>query len=617
MKKILLFISMSVLLSATFAQSEEFSEFSIFADEVLDEAYDNEQFLPLMDMNQAKQDLVQLTRSYDELTESVKALNQRKKSTNQSLNTARISANATLQNMIETQELLSIRQAQVIDSLNKVSALNVWLGSLSQDIDSSKDTIASYSRFLFKTINDYFLTDDELSDIKLLAKSSDVARSLSKKDMTSLLYASLEQSFEKMNDLHEQYQINLNLLQSSISQYHEEIDLYEKDLVDLDQQRKHVDQLLDFLENDKNYIDGQLDRFEASQQSLQFQIDRIDTITTKTDDFLSQNPWVRRLLEKNDKDDWAQYFSRPVRVPNGTNDVIASERYPGQAWIVLNAVQGEEVYAPAPGIVYQVLDSSDAWLSRIILLHKYGYSTVIMPLSDVFVEQGALVERGEIIWLAWWKPWTPWAWRESVGAHTYFEVLRNGERIDPFLVMDVSVYQSLDDLAPEYHLKRKQDYLTRRVDLSDLPVLKGESPSARRDYFLSVSGNSIFSDPWLRTTAAKGSWIDPIFGICIWAAETSYRNFKSWNNIGNVGNNDRGDTVQFTAPIDGVRAVYQTLGNQYLWWYRTMDQLSRFGNTSWPIYASDPVNRQKNILRCLSMIYEVNMPEDYFLRVSK
>lgn len=61
--------------------------------------------------------------------------------------------------------------------------------------------------------------------------------------------------------------------------------------------------------------------------------------------------------------------------------------------------------------------------------------------------------------------------------------------------MDVSVYQSLDDLAPEYHLKRKQDYLTRRVDLSDLPVLKGESPSARRDYFLSVSGNSIFSDP--------------------------------------------------------------------------------------------------------------------------
>ena len=615
MKKLLIFICMSVLRSVTFAQWGDFSEFSIFRDEVLENVYDNEEYLPLMDMNQAKQDLVELTRSYDEVLSSVNDLDQRKESTDNSYQKAKISANTTLQNMKETQELLLKRQTQVTISLNSIAWLDDWLWLLSQDIELAKKQISTYSKFLFKTINDYYLSDQEISSIKLLTKSDNISRSLSKQELSQMLYASLQQWFDQMNDLHQQYEEKIHTLQSTIAGYHEQIDLYRTDLRYLEQQREHVDQLLDFLEKDKAYIDQQIQRFTESQKDLEYQIDRIDTITQKTDNFLSQNVWVRNLLEDNDKEDGPQYFSRPVRVPNGLNDAIAADQYAWSSWITLQAQHEEEIYAPAPGIVYKVYESADAGLSRMILLHKYGYSTVILPLSEVFVHQWALVKRGEILWLAWGKPWTTWAWWESTWAHAYFEVLRNGKRIDPFLVMDLSVYQSIHDLDEQYHLKRKQDYLSRTIDLSNLPKLKGDTAWERRDYFLSKSGNSIFSDPWLRVSAAQWTWIDPTFGICIGAAETSYRNFKSGNNIGNVGNNDRGDTVQYTAPIDWVRAIFQTLGNKYLGEYHSMNQLSRYGNKTWSIYASDPINRQKNIQRCLSMIYEVNIPEDYFMRI--
>ena len=169
----------------------------------------------------------------------------------------------------------------------------------------------------------------------------------------------------------------------------------------------------------------------------------------------------------------------------------------------------------------------------------------------------------------------------------------------------------------EYHLKRKQDYLSRSIDLSDVPHLQWETVEQRRDYFLSKSGNSIFGDPWLRVEAAKGTWIDPIFGICIGAAETSYRNFKSGNNIGNVGNDDSGNTIVYDSPLAWVRAIYRTLWNQYLGEYTMMSQLSRYGNKTWSIYASDPINWQKNIMRCLSMMYEVNVPEEYFFRIKE
>ena len=604
------------MLTTSFVSSQsDFSEFQIFKEDVVQQVYDDDAYIPLMDMDEAKEDLVQLTRSYDELVDSVTVLNQRQKGISKHYNNAKLSATLTIQDMTKTQDILSKRRSQVALSLNRVKKLQLSLAVLWKDITEAKKQISTYSRFLFKTGNDYYLTADELSDIKVLTKSESIAHTIWKEELSRLLYTWLEYSFEKMNELTSSYEGMLHDLQQHIASYHEEIDLYQDDLDHLEQQRAHVEQILQFLEEDKSYLDDQLNRFNQSKVNLQHQIDRMDKITQETATFLWKNKEVDALLKEEDRSMGWDYFSWPVRVPSWINSEVTKAQYEQASWIALHATQWEELYAPAPGIVYKVYSDTDVSLHRMILLHKYGYSTVILPMSQVFVQPWDVVKRGQIIGRAWWKPWTIWAWIESTWSHVYFEVMKNSESIDPFLVMDLSVYQQIDMLDEQYHLKRKQDYLSRRVDLSDLPNLKGDTPEQRRDYFLSKSWNSIFSDPWLRLSAAEWAWIDPIFGICIGAAETSYRNFKSWNNIGNVWNDDSWNTIVYDSPKAWVAAIYKTLSNKYLGHYTMMSQLSRFGNKTWSIYASDPVNRQKNILRCLSMIYEVNVPEDYFFRV--
>lgn len=615
MKKLLVWIWLICIGNSFVSSQSDFSEFQIFKDDAIQQVYENDEYIPLMDMNQAKKDLAELARSYDEVVASVAVLDTRKKSISKHYNSARIAAQATIQDMKDTQDTLSKRQTQVSLSLNKIRNLEALMVTLLEDIQISKKQISRYSKFLFKTSNDFYLSGDELSNVKLLTKSTDIAQTLSQEEISRLLYEWLEKAFAHMQDLTQEYQSSLQEIQSHIVSYHQQIDLHQKDLAQLDQQREHVEQLLSFLSDDKAFLDQQIDRFESSQRDLQSQMDRMDDITTKTELFLSKNKKIDDLLNEDDKALWSDYFSRPIRIPRWIHEKETWWQYINESGVALVAAQWEEIYAPAPGIVYKVHQSNDLSLSWAILLHKYGYSTVILPLSDIYVSAWDVVRRWEIIWLAGGKPWTTWAWLESSDAYVYLEILKNSEPIDPYLVMDISVYPSIDVLDEQYHLKWKQDYLARTIDLSDIPTLKWDTPQERSNYFLSKSGNSIFSDPWLWLEAAKGTWIDPIFGICIGAAETSYRNFKSGNNIGNVGNNDRGDTVIYDSPTAWVRAIYQTLGNKYLGEYTMMNQLSRFGNDDGSIYASDPINRQKNIMRCLSMIYEVNVPEDYFFRI--
>jgi hypothetical protein len=91
--------------------------------------------------------------------------------------------------------------------------------------------------------------------------------------------------------------------------------------------------------------------------------------------------------------------------------------------------------------------------------------------------------------------------------------------------------------------------------------------------------------------------------ICIAFAESTLGRYLSTaNNIGNVGNNDRGDRIGFGNALVGARVIPLTLNNKHLGDYHTINQLSRYGNKDGKIYASSPINWQTNVLKCLSQI---------------
>ena len=131
-----------------------------------------------------------------------------------------------------------------------------------------------------------------------------------------------------------------------------------------------------------------------------------------------------------------------------------------------------------------------------------------------------------------------------------------------------------------------------------IPFLEGSERTERmrellRDYDKEYLYESFF---WW----GKNNWILPELAICIAKADTNlWRSLKSQNNLGNVGNNDRGNTIAYDSEYKAIQAIYNVLNNQYLWNYTQLGQLSRKHNKDWKIYASSPENWFNNVANCL------------------
>ena len=119
----------------------------------------------------------------------------------------------------------------------------------------------------------------------------------------------------------------------------------------------------------------------------------------------------------------------------------------------------------------------------------------------------------------------------------------------------------------------------------------------------------------VRKVVARIYQVYPEVLICIAYADTSLGNFlKTPNNLGNVGNTDSGKTKSMHTAEQWVAAIGQTLTNQRLWDYVSIDQLSRYWNADGKIYASSTVNRHNNVTNCLGIIRNKWVPDNFAFR---
>ena len=277
--------------------------------------------------------------------------------------------------------------------------------------------------------------------------------------------------------------------------------------------------------------------------------------------------------------------------------------------------QGSPVYAMRDGIVYYANQTSWA-VNRLLILHTDGYVSSYAYLSKIHVEQGDFVRRGQVIAESGGEPGTEGAGFVSKGENLTFSLFKDGAAIDPLTVLDLSVVEDKEKVLPEeYRLKYFNDQYVRPIDVSNLSLIKGDSVDARAQTFLNSYAVGAYRNVAFRDEVVKDTNIDRDMVICIGFAESTLGKFLATeNNIGNVGNNDRGDRIAYANPYNGARLIPLTLNNQYLGQYHTIKQLSRYGNREGKIYASSPINWQSNVQKCLSKIKGYYVPEDFPFR---
>jgi hypothetical protein len=156
--------------------------------------------------------------------------------------------------------------------------------------------------------------------------------------------------------------------------------------------------------------------------------------------------------------------------------------------------------------------------------------------------------------------------------------------------------------------------------------LVGNDSKARAEYLLNNFTHTKWTiDIWIELWYKYK--IDPYLAISIAKADSNlWRELKTKNNIGNVGNTDWGKTKTYATKKEWIEAIFKVLNNKYLWSIRTVWYLSCGGKTAlWikdcfqngeMVYATSKVNWNNNVINTLRLIYEdKSITETYNFRI--
>lgn len=536
---------------------------------------------------------------------------------------------ATRKEIVNVIQTINQTTDTISEQLQKITTYKKLMMLTYKEIQSSRsgmvDTkgyIEDFSNFIYKLDNKLYDKDtNTIDEIKLFVNSDNVPVTLANNQMVQSMMVQLNDlmnnfqddeetqlgTIKKLNDLKtrtkdaiQQYQIEIEKLQQKKNYLLQFMKLYQSDT----EQRKLS--INNFFENTKGVYDKTIELIKGIKKwvySVDFDMDKKLPLLNKMEEDNQSYPLA-----------WPLYPIEEIQTYFG--DINFQKEYGvPHIGIQIKAEQKTPVYAARNGIVYFVADNDDIGINRAMIVHTDGYVTVYQYLNSTVVKPGDIVRRGQIIGYSWGEPGTRGAGFISKGANLTFEIFKDAIAMDPFDLLDASIVKDKDVLPDGLQIKYLRDKYARPIDITNLELMTGETLVERETKFLKRYGVGVYKQVAFREDVVKDTNIDKDMVICIAFAESTLGRHLSTNaNIGNVGNNDRGDRVPFYSAYAGARAIPVTLNNFYLWNYHTINQLSRYGNKDGKIYASSPINWQTNVLKCLSQIKWYYIPEDFPFR---
>lgn len=499
-----------------------------------------------------------------------------------------------------------------------------------QELQETKQHLEIWRKYLnqllllvYKMEREIYSEDGESIDaLKLFVKSDAMPQLLAGDDTLKILLNQINTLMKEATIQEQQKSETIDKLVRLKTQSQKSLDLYKTEIEKLEQKKAY---LISFMQlyNEKKLWTSAANGAGLEESNLHDAINGLvaDIVAKK---YLTTSDLPNKIKELAKHTDSSENETSPAAWPTYPISQIltifkdpAFEKEYGfkNLSLKLSVEQWTPVYAMRDGIVYYV-DAGSGSVNWMMILHSDGYVSSYAYLSKIFVQQGDYVRRGQVIAQSGGEPGTAGAGFVSKGENLTFSLFKDGVAIDPLTVLDLSVVEDKDKVLPEeYRLKYFNDQYVRPIDVSTVSIIKGDSVDARAQIFLNSYAVGSYRSVEFWDQVVAGTNIDRDMVICIWFAESTLGKFLATdNNIGNVGNNDRGDRIAYNNPYNGARLIPLTLNNQYLGNYHTIKQLSRYGNADGKIYASSPINWQSNVQKCLSKIKGYYIPEDFPFR---
>ena len=487
--------------------------------------------------------------------------------------------------------------------------------------EKAKEYLNDYMVLLYETqLKIYDQDGDKIDDIRLFVNSDNFNETFIWNDLLSAMTVQLSDLISKSTKEEAKKTKLLKKLWSLKIAAQESIEEYRNEIERLEQKKQY---LISFINLYREKADAKFEAIMTSREDVnKMALTFIDDIVKKNyraNDNIPQS--IEAMLKAPDSSDddaapiaWPIYpIEKILRYFNDAN--FEKENWFKHQAIQIEAKQWTPVYAARDGVVYYVSNSIDG-ISWVLIMHKEWYVTIYEYLNQIIINPGDTVQRGQLIGYSWWEPGTMWAWFASEWENLTFWVYKDWVAIDPLTILDLSVVTDWQNTLPEdYRIKYLNDQLVRPIDVSELKLIEWKTVDERAQKLLNSYGVWVYKELDFWNSVVEWTNIDRDVVICIWVAESTLGKYLTTsNNIWNVWNNDRWDRVAYNTPYAGARLIPLTLNNQYLWHYHTINQLSRYGNPDWKIYASSPINWQTNVMKCLSKIKWYTVPEDFPFR---
>lgn len=579
------------------------------------------------DVKSAMNNMEELKTNLDEVVQQLYSLDEKERGDD---NTISDKYRATRQEIVNVIQTINTTTEKISQQLKKIETYKKLMLLTYKDIQSSrsgmvdtKQYIEDFTNFIYKFDNKlYDKNTNTIDEIKLLINSDNIPLTLANDSLVQSMLVQLNDLMTNFQQNEVQQLETIKKLNELKSKTKESIGQYEIEIEKLQQKKNYLLQFMKLYQNDKTQRQLSINNFFESTKG----------VYDKTIELVKDiKKWVYKvnfdmekklsLLNKIGNDNEAYPLAWPIypieEIQTYFGDPVFQKQYGiPHIGIQIKAEQKTPVYSARNGIVYFVADNDEIGINRMMIVHTDGYVTVYQYLNTTTVKPGDIVRRGQLIWYSWWEPGTRGAWFISKGANLTFNVFKDGITRDPFDILDASIVKNKNVLPDGYQIKYLRDKYARPIDITDLQLMTWETLAEREKQFLIKYGVGIYKQVAFREDVVKGTNIDKDMVICIAFAESTLGHYLSTaGNIGNVGNNDRWDRVWFSSAYVGARAIPLTLNNGYLWAYHTINQLSRYGNKEGKIYASSPINRQTNVLKCLSQIKGYYIPEDFPFRI--
>ena len=582
----------------------------------------------IYDVRQLKDSMDEITKQLytldeKELQENIDGITEKYRETRKEIVRVINDINNTTTEVSEALKKLNLYKQQLFLATKEIS-------QITEDIEKTKEYISKFTNFLYKTKNDFYTKDsNEIDDLKLLVNSDKVPETLANDYVIKSMLIQFDELISKLqNDESNKIKLlkRINALKVTAK---EQIKNYQDQIVKLQEKKNYLLQFIELYKNDRFRSQAVLNSLFNSRKEVDMKIKNLvleikekkyKSVSFNVNDKLIELAKASDKIQDNQKT--THIISWPIYPVEDIQTYFDDPVYAKKYWISHNGIQIEvnqwsTVYASKDWIVYYISDhESWVWISWMLIVHENGYITTYMYLNKIIVKVWDVVMEWQPIWYSGWEPWTKWAWFISGWPNLTFWVFKNWNAVDPLNLLDLSVIKNKDNIQDKYSVSYLNDKYARPIDITELTFMSWNDVDTRADNFINTYAVWIYRELPFWEDVVDETNIDRDMVICVAFAESTLWHYLTtdWN-IWNVWNNDRWDRVSFSSAFAGARAIPDTLNNRNLWYYYTINELSRYDNQNGKIYASSPINRQTNVLKCLSQIKWYYVPEDFPFRI--